>query len=672
MKITIAIFTVVALAASTPCMKAQPPVAPTNEPVGDPRGENIAGYSVLQSFETGYRWRTVGGNSDMYRSTVNYGDGIRLLSSSLSIQSKEGHGGLFDRIVFNTQGLGNDPYQFASLRIEKNRLYRYDLMWRSTDYFNPALTISFGEHFKNTTRHMQDHDFTLFPQSNLKLFLGYSRNVEGGPALTTIQLFDFRGDEYPLFANIRRQQNEYRLGGEVRVMGFRLNVIRGWEDFKEDTPVSLTAPSQGNNPGDANTLTSFRRNEPYHGSSPYWRVALFHDAQRFWALNGRFTYVAGRRAFVLNEFSNGADRTGNGMIRQILTFGDARRPTATGNLTVSLFPAAYLTLNNQTSVYNIRMVGNSFFTEVDNGVAATPYIAFTLLGIRTLANSTDAEIRVRPWFAVHAGYQYSNRRIDVINGQQDAGLPAPAPPANTPLEQTNQLRAGALGFRIKPVKPLTILVDGEVARADHPYTPISDKNYQVFRARIEYKPKVYRIAAYAKTDYNVNSVSLTSYASRSRQYGADATWTANEWFAIDAGYARLHLDTLGGIAYFIGTRQFTGDRSLYVSNIHTANLGVRFSLRKRADVHLGYSHVQDTGDGRSTLFGPGIYTALPALQAAQTFPLRFASPQARLSIRLNRQLRWNAGYQYYGYREEFSLLQNYRAHTGYSSISWAF
>ena len=61
-----------------------------------------------------------------------------------------------------------------------------------------------------------------------------------------------------------------------------------------------------------------------------------------------------------------------------------------------------------------------------------------------------------------------------------------------------------------------------------------------------------------------------------------------------------------------------------------------------------------------------------AFAAAQTFPLRFESPQARLSIRINKQLRWNAGYQYYGYNEQFSALQNFRAHTGYSSLSWAF
>jgi len=45
---------------------------------------------------------------------------------------------------------------------------------------------------------------------------------------------------------------------------------------------------------------------------------------------------------------------------------------------------------------------------------------------------------------------------------------------------------------------------------------------------------------------------------------------------------------------------------------------------------------------------------------------------ARISIRVSNRVRWNAGYQYYGYAEDFSALQNYRAHTGYSSLAWSF
>ena len=41
---------------------AQPTVAPTQEPVGAPRGDNVSNYNIVNSFETGYRFRTFGGS----------------------------------------------------------------------------------------------------------------------------------------------------------------------------------------------------------------------------------------------------------------------------------------------------------------------------------------------------------------------------------------------------------------------------------------------------------------------------------------------------------------------------------------------------------------------------------------------------------------------------------
>jgi len=642
-------------------LQAQSPVAPTAESVGIPRGDTISGYNVRQSFEVGYRWHSVGGDAGMYRSTVNYGNGPRLLSSSLSVNSVDGHGGYFDHVQINTIGLGNDPYESASLRLEKNRLYRYDLSWRSDAYYNPGLTISGGEHFLDTVRRVQDHDFTLFPQGSFKIFLGYSSNTQTGPALTTIQQFDVRGDEYPLFANIRRAQHEYRLGTELNMMGFRLNVLHAWVDFKDDTPVSLGAASQGNNPADLNTLTSLQRSEPYHGTSPYWRVALFRE-NKLWAANGRFSYVAGHRAFVDDETAFGFNRVGTPTGTQIVTLGNAERPALAGNFTFSLFPSAKLTLTNQTSISHIRMVGNSYFTQVTNGVFSA-FNPFTFLGIRTIANATDADLRLTKWFAVRAGYEYSTRRIRSIEGADIRGVTTP-PSQRVPIEQENGLHTGLLGVRIRPLKALSILLDTEIGRADHPIYPVSQRNYETYRGRIEYKLKSVRLAGYSRTDYNTNSASLANFASHSRQYGVDGSWIPKSWFSIDASYTKLHLDTLGAINYFAqinnvgAVQQVTTDQSRYVSNIHSGNLSARVSIRQRVDVSAGYSLVQDVG-AHSLVF-------------PQTFPLRYLSPQGRVSVRIREKIRWNVGYQYYGYHTDFSGLQNYRAHTAYTSVLWAF
>ena len=640
---------------------AQPAVAPTNEPVGVVRGEDTAEYNVRQSFELGYRWRSVGGNEAAYRGMVNFGNGVRLLGSSLSVQSLEGRGRWFDQIQLNTQGLGNDPYQNANLRFEKNRLYRYDLNWRSTAYYNQGLynqsqPLSFGRHAMDTVRNVQDHDVTFLPQSGFKVFLGFSRNSQRGPALSSLQLFDARGDEFPLLTDVRRQQHEYRAGFELGMMGWRLNLLHGWVNFKEDTPFAGPA-SAGNNPADPTTLTAQRRSEPYHGNSPYWRIALFKEARR-WVFNGRFTYVTGRRAFVTDETLSGTDRFGQAATRQILALGDARRPAATGVATFSIFPSNNVTLTNQTSLSSVRMVGNAAFTQVINGSAGLPFVPFTYLGIRTAANQTDLDYRPVRAFGVRAGYQYSSRRIRSI---EDFGGST-----GSPVEQTNGMHTGLLGVRFRPARPLAINLDAEIGRADRPIFPISQRNLQAFRGRIEFKRGAVRLAGYARSDYSTNSASLANYASRSRQYGGDATWTISPAVFIDASYARLHLDTLGAINYFVGNQLQSNGRSYYASNLHTASIAARFSIG-RADISLGASHVQDTGDGRAAAsLAPGPFPA------AQTFPLRFTSPQGRLSLRLAENLRWNAGYQHYGYSEEFGIYQNFRAHTGYSSVSWSF
>ena len=268
----------------------QPTISPTPQQAGSVRGENAGGYNLTNSFETGYRFYTVDGNSGMYRSNVNFRNGIRLLSGSFTANSKDGKGKYFDEASLSVQGLGSDPYQSSVFRLQKNKLYRYDFLWRSSDYFNPALTISNGRHLLDTTRQLQDHDFTLFPQAKYRLFFGYSRNLQNGPGLSTTQYFDSRGDEFTLFANIHRLRNEYRLGGQVDFLGFRFNVLRGWENYTEQQDDLLNTPSPGANPNDRVTLNSVKRAAPYQGSTPYWRAFLTRHAGKILQTNGLFSY----------------------------------------------------------------------------------------------------------------------------------------------------------------------------------------------------------------------------------------------------------------------------------------------------------------------------------------------------------------------------------------------
>lgn len=662
-------------------LQAQQVVAPTPETVGSPRGENHGSYNITNSFETGYRFSLVGGDLGEYRSDVNYRNGVRLLSSSFSMDSKDGHGRYFDQILLNTMGLGNDPYESAILRIQKNGLYRYDMTWRMSDYYNPGLTVAGGLHTMDTVRRMQDHDFTLFPQAKYRVRAGYSRNTQDGPTLTTSLEPDNNtnvSSGVPVFADLRREWNEYRLGADVDFTWFKFTVLRRWDYFKEDTPYSLFYGSNAAYAGLSNDLTSlqqFAKSSPSHGRNPGWLGNLMANRKR-WAINARMSYTMGHNDFAMAESSSGVGRFGDPANRQIAVEGNAERPMIAGDFNFTAQPTTRLTVINNTSVNNLRINGPSSYTEVNNGFNQGQAIIFRYLGIRTVTNSTDANYRVKDWIAFYAAYRYTDRLVRTIEG---FSLPAfPDSSDSATYENTNHLHSGTVGIRLRPIKNLTANLEGEVGRADNPFTPVSDRNYHTLNGRVSYRTRKLQLSTSYKQVYNVNSpVVLSAYSSHSRNYSADASWAPKDWFSLDAGYMKLHLDTLGGIAYFAGTSRATlqFDNSLYLSNVHAGNLGARFAVAKRADVYVGYTITKDTGDGRAAATAGATDPTAALFAGVQTFPLSWQSPLARVSVRITPKLRWNVGWQFYNYHEKFQLLgayQNFHAQTGYTSVSWAF
>jgi hypothetical protein len=627
-------------------LPAQEPVAPTPERAGTPRGESWGGYNVVNSFETGYRFASVSGNDDMYRSTVNYGNGVRLLGSHFTMNSKEGTGRWFDTLTLTTQGLGNDPYEYAGFRLEKKRTYLYDMNWRRNDYFNPGLVTggATGDHLLDTEYRMQDHDFTLFPDSRLQFFLGFTGSSQTGAAITSVQPLQPGNDALSLFANVQRVRREYRVGNEFRVFGVRVNWIRGWDDFKEDTPPASV-------PGPPQLI------EPYHGTSPYWRVGVFYD-WRALSLNGRFTYTDGARNFVVDETVVGPGAPAQS--RQSISTGDAARPVTTGNLNIAA-AAGKLSVVNSTSYYDVETNGNAQYTEIDNGTGSFDVLNYQYLGIKTFANETDLNYQFAPWIGAFTGYAYSDRTIRSVEQVTVAGTAFP-----TVGNQNNHLHDVRAGFRLRPLKPLTILASVEAGRASHPFTPIAGRDYQVVNGRVQYRSGSLLLSAGAQSDYSFNSTSFTSYGVQSRKYFVDGSWTIRPRLTVDGSFTRSHLYTIGGIAYFENFQLIEGMQSIYISNLNTIHAGVQLTLTKRINLYAAYVRSQDFGDGR------GVPPSDSPFAAAQTFPMTFESPLARISVLLSGRLRWNAGYQYYGYRARFDPSRDFHANTGYTSLSWSF
>lgn len=214
------------------------------------QGVESGDYNVQQTIEFGYRDSLIGGNINNYDTFENFASGVRLFDYTLDMRSLDHKGLLFDNLTFSNFGYGGDPNDVSRLRIEKNKLYDFRVLFRRDKNFwdynllanplnpgssVPALAIINSPHSMDLVRRMQDYDLTLFPESRLRFRLGYSGNVNEGPGFTALD-----GGTEPLLAeNFRYTTNSYRIGVDYRFLPkTTLSFDESLSYFKQDNTVS--------------------------------------------------------------------------------------------------------------------------------------------------------------------------------------------------------------------------------------------------------------------------------------------------------------------------------------------------------------------------------------------------------------------------------------------------
>jgi hypothetical protein len=190
--ITLAVFLCAMIISSPDALFAQTPPAipapaPTASPTpassAEPDGVTRGGYQIHSSVEFGYRSNDVTGSEDMYDTLVNLQTGPRILDQTLTMQSVDHQGLLFDNLYLNSVGWGGDPNNYMRLRADKDKWYNLQGSFRRDQSFfdydllanplnpltsTPSIPILNSPH-AFPTRRMTDVDLTLLPQSVLQL-----------------------------------------------------------------------------------------------------------------------------------------------------------------------------------------------------------------------------------------------------------------------------------------------------------------------------------------------------------------------------------------------------------------------------------------------------------------------------------------------------------------------
>jgi hypothetical protein len=668
-------------------LRAQTPVVST--PSAPPRaGTDWGSYMVTNSFDTGYRFALVGGDQDLYRSNANYQNGLRLFSSSFAANSKQGRATAFDSLQISTHGLGNDPYGSATAHIEKNNIYRYEGSWRRSQYYNPFQGNGESGNLKTTQRQMQNHDLTVDATRWMKVRVGYSGNKETGPQVSTYQLYI--GGLYPLptasepgathgastlalLRDTRRDWNEYRAGADLDFAGFRFSFTRQMSYYKEDSSVASLIPGQPYPEPNNSVASSYWRTEPMHTRTANWLGSVSTNRKR-WSMTSRMSYLKADTSFLYQEAGVGLVPSGATANVSTTNPGASRRPYWSGDVSWSFLPTSKLTIVSDSSAQNNRVDGTSTMLQL-NSTAATKNIFWGwYMDVARYSESMDINYRVTQWLALNGNYQYTDRSVDqrvYRTGTTNS---------NAPGALVNHLNTLTAGFRLKPVKPMTVNFDAGIGRDNGPYTPESLARYHTFKGRLDYRLRRFRLTGTYRQLYNLNAPVQYSYASsHSRVYTGTTSFEIRRKWWVDASYSKIHQDSFSNLYVELPSAagpitNVRGYNSIYVSNIHSVSLLTKLQLR-RAMLMLGYSLTRDLGDGRTVQNLGLINPAAAYLALAQTFPMRYHAPLARISLRITPQLAWNAGWEFYRYNQEFAFFgyqPYYRAETGYTSLTWTF
>lgn len=710
-----------AVSAQQPTPSPSPQKSPEANTATTDAGEDAGDYTIISSLEVGYRGLRVVGDLNKYRSDFNYKAGPRLFDSSFLARAKDGKGVFFDTLLVTSTGWGADPNGNVRISVEKSKWYRFDGTYRRFRYFrflnnlaNPNWVFSpatfsvppnpvTGEHGYNTRTEVGDFDVTVLPKNKtIRLNFGYSPERYSGPSFTN---YHAGGNEFNFRTQQESRANDFRIGADGTVGNLDYSFMQGYRRFRDDSFINLgPTPGINLNPAVA-SFTSFNRTDPAKGNVKFTRFSAHTLVARKLDITGRIVYSKSTSRFALTETFTGRNfnprvtawppgplpATPNILnLGQYNITGDAERPNTLGDIGVTFLATNKLRISNTFRVEDFTIDGQAVFSDffsITRGSGATlrtDTIGFSGLDAnrvtkyRKYQDILEADYQFNARYSVHFGYRYGQRRVEerfegFTISSNGSVTPPPARSSSVEIED-NHTHAFFGGFKARPASNWTIYFDAEHGTADNVFTRIGNYNYTNIRAKSRYSPSKqlsFNVALITRNNANpseIAGVSLQDFGvdTKSRVFTSSVDWSPNSKVSFSAGYNYNWLNSDAVIDYFFNSIRHPIGRSLYFVRNNFFYFDTTAQLAPRVSLFASYRINKDNGQG-SRLADP---TGSPGI-LLQSYPMSYQSPEARLAFKINRQLDWNIGYQYYNYRES-SIVgprpQNYHAHLPYMSM----
>lgn len=643
-------------------------------------------YTVISSIEVGVRGIAIDGNADKYRSDLNYTPGFRVFDSSLLMKAREGEGIAFDSLSISSFGWGlgggdhrgNDPNRSLRINAEKSKAYRFDANYRRFDYFNNLRNFALNQHTSDTEYRQGDFDLTLMPNNEkLRINLGYSLSRNSGPSIFT---YDYARDEFPIIAPTRYASNEYRVGADAKLGVFDLSFQQGWRFFKDDTTYLITTPQAGNNTINTSVLTTFHRDLPTRGSTPFTRLSAHTFLGKMLDFTGRYIYSSSKTEFSLFETITGRDASGNNItLDRFNITGNAKKPNGMGDIGVTLFVNDRVRISDTFRVNNFRINGGDALLEglfrtrpTQFGETVLPPVTVDTLSLRTtkyrrFLNLLEGDFDILPRLSLHFGYRFTDRRIELATQDVNNITGVATDPEGEVF--TNFTDTFIFGFKAKPARGWSLYFDMERGSSDNVFTRIANYDFTNLRLRSIIRPssKLSINASFVSRDNTNPSVNIDGkdfgVDVNSRIFTGTVDWTPNQKFYLSSGYNYTHLVSQAEVVFFLPSSVRATGLSRYFMKDNFAFINTYVEMHPRARLYAGYRFHKDPGQEDRV----GFPTVLIG-----SYPYQFQSPEVRLQFKLRSRMDWIAGYQYYDFKEKFVNNQFYQAHLPYTSLRFYF
>lgn len=607
------------------------------------------------TLDFGHRWVfNQGGNQDLYRSQLDYGDGPKLFGADFFMAFPEGSNRWADRIELRMNNWGGEPYNTAQAVISKNGVYELRFNYLNAQYFNsiPNFANPFFEEGNFQSQHRSDIsqrifnlEFTLWPGRSLSPYFAYNRSIRQGPIRTTLRN---DGDEFLIGEDAQSSSDAIRGGIRWKREKFSLMLEQGvrWYDDKSSFFASGFQEGNSTRPvlGEDLFLDGYSGQNDFEGTIPFSSGIITWEPLRQLAVRAKVSYSLADMDPAFSDLASGNFFQFPGLAifynqggRQDL--GQVKRPSLNGDFSAEWQPADWLLIQERFNIRRLDVSGslatNLSFAGITSllGPVEDPFnlseLADTFLANDLESQEIVATVFITPRFSIRGGHRFESKSL--ILEDPSSGT------ARTEFgwDRNSLILGGAFQFN----SANRLSVDFELGRTDQPPIFRTDSvDFQRLRilGKLSPRPSLI-ISGNASLFDNRNDQPDIDYEFDSHGYGLQVLWAPFDRFSWTAEYERTELNS---DLLVVIPQNLSRVPSTYVERGDYGSAYLSLGLYRNVQLDLGYSFWDTVG----------------------AFPQQFHRPMARLEVPLNQKLATYVQWNSYDYQERTTLFpQQYQA-----------